>query len=448
MLIPRRYLPWLRRALLLALVLVLGFAIHLTVHTVRARRLFEKTVAQIEAEGGILDCRAIAPQLERGEPNASLVLSAVELILSGTTGAGQGPSEDDIAAALLGDEEATARLQEALDPWRFRQVFSLLEGARNVERANFLVTAESRRLSDPSGLVSDGLRGPDILLTARGLRARAAVSSNEGDSAGAYADLDLVFRMARWTEQENPNLAQSILAGGIVSRGFDALEKILFAHPPIAEVRGKLLTELEGLELDGPIPGLRGDRAFHYQSMTGALRSGWPEHGGDLRSALSRFLEGEQIFEVMTSYLRVDSALLEVSKVPPFRRPDFLSPYGLRPDWLQLDVIGSPYPGYVIQRGHSEAQRRDLARLALAAAAFEEREGRPVTSLEELVPRDLPELPGDRFTGGPLKVARQPGLCLVYSVGWDFEDDGGQPREGPAPDAQGDLVWRIRCGSA
>jgi hypothetical protein len=48
--------------------------------------------------------------------------------------------------------------------------------------------------------------------------------------------------------------------------------------------------------------------------------------------------------------------------------------------------------------------------------------------LEELVPEFLPEVPIDFMDGKPIRYRRRPdGSFVLYSVGWDGLDGGGDP---------------------
>jgi hypothetical protein len=67
--------------------------------------------------------------------------------------------------------------------------------------------------------------------------------------------------------------------------------------------------------------------------------------------------------------------------------------------------------------------------------------------LDLLVPRFLAKIPNDVITGELLKYHRAAdGTFVLYSVGWNEIDDGGEPgftRTGAASDSnQGDWVWR------
>jgi hypothetical protein len=88
--------------------------------------------------------------------------------------------------------------------------------------------------------------------------------------------------------------------------------------------------------------------------------------------------------------------------------------------------------------------RLRAARLKTALALYAAETGKPATSLEELVPRYLPELPVDPFSGRPFgyrvspgeqiqahpRLDREPlqvqaGQGVLWSVGPDGNDDGG-----------------------
>ena len=63
------------------------------------------------------------------------------------------------------------------------------------------------------------------------------------------------------------------------------------------------------------------------------------------------------------------------------------------------------------------------------------------------MPRFIAKIPTDVITGELLKDRRQPdGTFVLYSVGWNETDDGGEPgvtKSGAAADPnRGDWVWR------
>jgi hypothetical protein len=75
---------------------------------------------------------------------------------------------------------------------------------------------------------------------------------------------------------------------------------------------------------------------------------------------------------------------------------------------------------------------RQMTLAAIALKRFELRQGKPSPSLEALVPELLPIVPYDYMSAKPLCYhLRADGSCLLYSVGEDGKDDGGDPTPPP-----------------
>ena len=80
---------------------------------------------------------------------------------------------------------------------------------------------------------------------------------------------------------------------------------------------------------------------------------------------------------------------------------------------------------------------------AIACERYRRKHGKLPQSLEEVVPEFLPQVPTDPFDGEPLRYVVADDGYLVYSVGPDATDHGGQSDETGQPD----LVFRIRRSS-
>jgi hypothetical protein len=72
-------------------------------------------------------------------------------------------------------------------------------------------------------------------------------------------------------------------------------------------------------------------------------------------------------------------------------------------------------------------QTRDAIEAAIALELWHRRHGDWPTTLEELVPDLLPEMPADQYVGRPLRYLVRDGHPVIYSVGADRHDDGGNP---------------------
>jgi hypothetical protein len=100
-----------------------------------------------------------------------------------------------------------------------------------------------------------------------------------------------------------------------------------------------------------------------------------------------------------------------------------------------------------------EAERRARSLLrsassAVAAERFRLERGRWPESLEELVPAYLRAVPLDPFDGRPLRFRRLADGVVVYSVGPDGTDDGGEvlndPQTPGLPKDSGTRLWDPR----
>ncbi|HEY4311494.1 MAG TPA: hypothetical protein VGN12_18745 [Pirellulales bacterium] len=76
-------------------------------------------------------------------------------------------------------------------------------------------------------------------------------------------------------------------------------------------------------------------------------------------------------------------------------------------------------------------QARDAAEVVIALVLFHRKTATWPASLNELVPDLLPAVPADRYDGQPLRYRLRDGRPVVYSIGPDRHDDGGQSTPDP-----------------
>ena len=88
----------------------------------------------------------------------------------------------------------------------------------------------------------------------------------------------------------------------------------------------------------------------------------------------------------------------------------------------------------------------DLARTAIALERYRLVHGEYPESLDVLAPQFIAQVPHDVINGQPLHYRRtSDGQFVLYSVGWNETDDGGQVglnKYGGVDNLQGDWVWR------
>lgn len=86
--------------------------------------------------------------------------------------------------------------------------------------------------------------------------------------------------------------------------------------------------------------------------------------------------------------------------------------------------------------------RSELSLLGIAIAAHQKSTGRFPASLDALVPKYLPELPTDPYTGKPFVYLVEDEGAVVYSLGKNLNDDGGTTFEDD--DENFDLVFSVQ----
>jgi len=85
--------------------------------------------------------------------------------------------------------------------------------------------------------------------------------------------------------------------------------------------------------------------------------------------------------------------------------------------------------------------KADEAQIACALERYHLERGKYPETLNELVPQFIADLPHDIIGGKSLKYRQtSDGNFLLYSVGWNGADEGGQVSFFPYTD--GDWVWR------
>ena len=115
------------------------------------------------------------------------------------------------------------------------------------------------------------------------------------------------------------------------------------------------------------------------------------------------------------------------------------------------EQVACPHPDYrrAWQVTFKNLTLHQLVITAIALKRHELRHGKPPATLDALVPEFLPSLPRDFMDGQPLRYRlNHGGSFLLYSVGDDGQDDGGNPlpkttqRDDPGSPWNGrDWVW-------
>lgn len=112
---------------------------------------------------------------------------------------------------------------------------------------------------------------------------------------------------------------------------------------------------------------------------------------------------------------------------------------------VMIMSLAAPSIGRVRDLQYDAAARRELARCALALQAYKAEQGFYPERLDRLVPSIVPAVPEDPWSRRPLVYEKTEDGYLLYSVGVNLKDDGGEKAE---ERHKGDIVVRVpRRGS-
>ena len=135
---------------------------------------------------------------------------------------------------------------------------------------------------------------------------------------------------------------------------------------------------------------------------------------------------------------------------PALDRPEFAEPGGFLihyPLCLTATPLATalvPELGYTQVHFARLEARAAAARTGLALELYRLAHGDYPDVLTDLTPDLLPEVPLDPFDGQPLRYINAQGTVAVYSVGPDFQDDGGSQGEGRSHRLAKDIVFTVR----
>jgi hypothetical protein len=148
--------------------------------------------------------------------------------------------------------------------------------------------------------------------------------------------------------------------------------------------------------------------------------------GNTLRESVSTALISGSIKTNRAAALEFTNAAVELAKLPvPEQRrriPDLEARAQELPSVARMVCLSHLK---VIDVGHRSQALLRCGVAALAVERFRQDRGRWPTALAELVPQYLAQPLADPFDGQPLRLARTSQGIVVYSVGFDGQDNGG-----------------------
>ncbi len=269
----------------------------------------------------------------------------------------------------------------------------------------------------------------DVTLAAQEGRPDDAVRSCEAILAAGHAI------------EEQPSLIGLLVRIAVRTVAIRRLERALAQGEPSTGVLEEVQRLLEQEEAEpGALAALRGERALHdrwFEGMQagrvktpvlyaptrwGSFRIG----GTTLDAILARFRVGN-LANARAAMLEWMTELVEAAKLPEAEQSARFAELAASVDGRHhLIKLMAP----TIDRVILNAWKRDRATLralivAVAAERYRrERQAWPAR-IEELVPKYLTAVPRDPYDGKPLRLARKADGIVIYAVGQDLRDNGG-----------------------
>ncbi len=223
------------------------------------------------------------------------------------------------------------------------------------------------------------------------------------------------------------------------------VERALAHGQPSDAVIAALTRHLEFEEAEPLLVlGIRGERALIDRFLT-AVESG-EFSNTQIRNAGFSVTEmfGWKSSDTRATHLRLSNRAEQIAALPVEEQRNAFQR-------LEEDTRNLPFSSRTLVPGilwaataclNSRARLR-CAGAALACERYRMAHGAWPSALNDLVPEFLAGLPRDPFDGKPLRFRRHNGQLVIYSVGEDRRDDGGETESLSHVPAGRDLEFRI-----
>jgi hypothetical protein len=271
---------------------------------------------------------------------------------------------------------------------------------------------------------------PQARKTANLLVYDAALRAQDGDADGALDSGRAALNAARSIGDEPLLLSQlqRIARRGVVVQSVQ--RTLAQGQPSDAALAAaqKLLADEAGEAL--LLIALRGERAGDHLLLTNLAAGNLPglpagPAGGSLQDSLDRFLLGSAVKPSHAWLVRHLTKAIEAAKLPPEQQDELLQPLPMPGPSLPFATQLAPDVAKVAASFRRSLAELRSAQTALAAERFRSAHQRWPETLAELVPVYLERVPADPFDGKPLRFRRLADGLVIYALGPDGTDDGG-----------------------
>lgn len=315
---------------------------------------------------------------------------------------------------------------------------------------------------DANGLLSGSL--VEVLLPHLGemrviaqmLALDARLAATEGDGERAASNLLAMIGIAEQM-RELPLLINDLVSISILAVAIDEVVRIIHDYPTMLSDKAlaALAHALAGFPPDGrSLARFEGERMVFEDTVqrlyslnsdgNGVLVSGAFEELQTLEgrtpdtTGVANTLVGPVAAAVMADrkttlgfYNDAIDGLLAWGEQPTWSRGAYQNPVEALDTPLSrarhhLASMIMPTFEHTVRQDEQTAFVRDATLVIIAITLFERREGRLPSTLDELVPAFLPRVPLDMFSGEPIRYRVESDSFVLWSVGNDYIDDGGE----------------------
>jgi hypothetical protein len=315
----------------------------------------------------------------------------------------------------------------------------------------------------PWGILLPHLAKVKTLTLLADIRATALLEA--GRPADSLEDLKLAFRLSDSIHDE-PLLIDHLVRVATVYANLQVVREGLVRHAWNDAQLTQVMKQLEAVNLLAEYKlSIRGERNLTVGGLDYLRRLGFhrermfyltSDEGGAGESSGMNFMPSGWFYQNM---LRISEIQQEYSLAAADEKAHRVYPDITTNGVLKVEAMGrGPYTFFVkmllpatqnaVRRSARVAVAVDSALVACALEKFRLAQGKLPETLDALVPQFLPHIPVDVIDGKPLRYRLKPdGSYVVYSVGWDETDNGGELSrtlgdKNKRPDLnKGDWVW-------
>jgi hypothetical protein len=347
----------------------------------------------------------------------------------------------DLPPELQIDEGQARRLREDLA--RARPALAEARKLAGVPEGRYPIAWAADVLSTPCPW-SDAIHAVRRLL-----RLDALQHDQDGDPDAALKSTRALLNLGRSLGEE-PFWHGSLTRTGCRHEAVRAVERTLAQGQPSGPA---LAAMQEGLAREDAVPLLlpyfRGDRALLHIFLTRVDegRNRLSELGcvptRGLSAHAETWLGRPAAVHKHAEFLRGMNEAVEIARRPLEQQ------HPLCREWRRRRGYGENVgDGLMLGYGGEDSFLRAHASLrcaviGLAAERYRQERGDWPRALADFVPGYLPAVPPDQFDGKSLRYRRTEGGAVVYSVGMDGHDDGGDPNPPPGEYRPRDMVFTL-----